>query len=162
MRDRLVRSQDGAMVAGVVNALARYFGVDVTLLRIVWVLAIFFNGFGILAYGVAWILIPAEPDGADDRFDSFERLRARVVQGARQVESSFLRREPRTDRVRTVYASGDDRRAQRAVGGAILVLLGLAFLGAEFGWWADVGRLWPLLLIALGVFFVVRDRRGRR
>jgi phage shock protein C len=58
---RLVRRTDDRMVAGVCSGVADYFGVDVTLVRLVTVLGAIF-GFGslILAYIVAWALLPEE------------------------------------------------------------------------------------------------------
>jgi phage shock protein PspC (stress-responsive transcriptional regulator) len=66
MRDRngskvLMRPRDGRMLAGVCAGVADYFGLDVTLVRVIWaVLAVITGGAGILAYLVAWILIPNE------------------------------------------------------------------------------------------------------
>jgi phage shock protein PspC (stress-responsive transcriptional regulator) len=55
----LVRRTDDRMVAGVCSGVADYLGVDVTLVRLVTVLGAVF-GFGsfILAYVVAWLLLP--------------------------------------------------------------------------------------------------------
>lgn len=47
-------------IAGVCAAFARYFDLDVTLVRLLWVLAVIFAGTGILAYIIAWIVIPKE------------------------------------------------------------------------------------------------------
>ena len=57
----LVRSRNGRMVAGVCAGAAEYFGIDVTLVRvIVAVVAVITGGAGVLAYLVAWIIIPDE------------------------------------------------------------------------------------------------------
>ena len=57
----LARPRNGRMLAGVCAGIARYFGLDVTLVRVIWaVLAVITGGAGILAYLVAWILIPNE------------------------------------------------------------------------------------------------------
>jgi phage shock protein C len=58
---RLVRRSDDRMVAGVCSGVAEYLGVDVTLVRLVTVVGTIF-GFGslILAYVVAWALLPEE------------------------------------------------------------------------------------------------------
>jgi phage shock protein C len=66
MRDRngsrvLMRPRDGRMLAGVCAGVADYFGLDVTLVRVIWaVLAVMTGGAGVLAYLVAWIIIPNE------------------------------------------------------------------------------------------------------
>ncbi|MCW2797162.1 PspC domain-containing protein [Nocardioides sp.] len=58
---RLVRSRDDKMLGGVCAGFADYLGVDVTLVRILTVVGTIF-GFGsiLLAYLVAWALIPQE------------------------------------------------------------------------------------------------------
>jgi phage shock protein C len=57
----LVRKRDGRMVAGVCAGLADYLGTDVTLIRvIVAAFAVVTGGAGILAYLVAWAIIPEE------------------------------------------------------------------------------------------------------
>lgn len=61
-RKRLMRPRDGRKLAGVCAGLGEYFDVDPTLLRVLWVLAVIFGGTGILAYIVAWIVMPEEPE----------------------------------------------------------------------------------------------------
>jgi phage shock protein C len=57
----LARSRKGRMVAGVCAGMAEYFGMDVTLLRvIVTVIAVITGGAGALAYLAAWAIIPEE------------------------------------------------------------------------------------------------------
>ena len=57
----LVRRPDGRMLAGVRLAVADYFGLDVTLVRVIWaVVSVITGGAGVLAYLVAWIIIPDE------------------------------------------------------------------------------------------------------
>jgi phage shock protein PspC (stress-responsive transcriptional regulator) len=57
----LVRKRNGRMVAGVCAGLADYFGSDVTLIRvIVAAVAVITGGAGVLAYLVAWAIIPEE------------------------------------------------------------------------------------------------------
>ena len=58
---KLYRSKAARMVGGVCGGLANYFNVDPTLIRLAWVLFIFMYGTGLLAYLIAWIVIPEEP-----------------------------------------------------------------------------------------------------
>ena len=59
-RKRLMRPRDGRRIAGVCAGLAEYFDLDVTLVRLVWLIAAL-TGVCLLAYPVAWIVIPEEP-----------------------------------------------------------------------------------------------------
>ena len=56
---RLVRSRDDRIVAGVCAGVADYLGVDVTLVRVLTVVATVLGlGSVIVAYVVAWLLMP--------------------------------------------------------------------------------------------------------
>lgn len=57
---RLRKSRTDRMVDGVCGGIAAYFGVDSTLIRIVWVLLTFFGGSGVLLYIAAMIVMPKE------------------------------------------------------------------------------------------------------
>jgi len=51
------------VLAGVCGGLGRYLGVEPVLLRIAAVVLALANGVGVIAYVIAWILIPEEPAG---------------------------------------------------------------------------------------------------
>lgn len=59
---QLRRSQRDRVVGGVCGGLGRYLQVDPVLLRIVAVALALSGGFGLLAYVIAWIVIPEETD----------------------------------------------------------------------------------------------------
>jgi phage shock protein C len=60
-RKRLMRPRNGRKVAGVCLGFAEYFDLDVTLVRVVWLLCAIFGLFGFIGYGIAWIVMPEEP-----------------------------------------------------------------------------------------------------
>lgn len=56
---RLFRDTDNAIVAGVAGGLANYFGLDATLVRLVFALLVIFSlGFGIVLYLLLWLIVP--------------------------------------------------------------------------------------------------------
>ena len=59
----LERPRRGRKIAGVCLGLANSLDVDVTLVRVLWVVftLLFAIAFGVVAYIVAWILMPEEP-----------------------------------------------------------------------------------------------------
>jgi phage shock protein PspC (stress-responsive transcriptional regulator) len=72
----LVRSRNGRMVAGVCAGAADYFGWDVTVIRaVVAVVSVLTGGTGVLAYLVAWVLIPAEGQKASIAEDLIGKTR---------------------------------------------------------------------------------------
>jgi phage shock protein C len=60
-RKRLMRPRQGRKIAGVCLGFAEYFDLDVTLVRLVWLVASVMTGIGLLSYPIAWIVMPEEP-----------------------------------------------------------------------------------------------------
>ena len=54
---RLYRSRKDKRIGGVCGGLGEYLSIDPTLIRLIWVL-LALSGVGILAYFIAWIIIP--------------------------------------------------------------------------------------------------------
>jgi len=55
----LTRAMNEKMIAGVCAGFARYLGADIALIRILWVI-LSFSGIGVIAYIVAWIVMPQD------------------------------------------------------------------------------------------------------
>ena len=58
---RLYRSRDQRMVAGVCGGIAKFTGTDPTIVRLLAVLSFLLPGPQVLAYVLAWILVPDQP-----------------------------------------------------------------------------------------------------
>lgn len=58
-KKRLMRSDHG-MIAGVCAGIADYFGIDPTIVRVLYVLMVLFAGFGVLLYLILWIVMPKQ------------------------------------------------------------------------------------------------------
>jgi phage shock protein C len=54
---QLTRSETDKMIAGVAGGMAVYFGLDATLIRVLWAVA-GLMGWGLLAYLILWIVLP--------------------------------------------------------------------------------------------------------
>ena len=65
-QSRLTRDSRNKKIAGVCAGFARYFGVDVVLMRIIFLALAFYGGVGLIVYVVAWIVMPK--DAQLDRF----------------------------------------------------------------------------------------------
>jgi len=58
---RLVRARKGRLLAGVCSGIAEYVGIDVTVVRLIFVaLGVVTFGVGVLIYLAAWMVIPEE------------------------------------------------------------------------------------------------------
>jgi phage shock protein C len=62
-RKRLMRSVTDKKIAGVCGGLAEFFDMDATIIRVLWLLAVFLGGTGVLAYIICWIAMPEAPAG---------------------------------------------------------------------------------------------------
>lgn len=60
---KLTRVEEGRMIAGVCTGLGRYFGIDTTVIRIIFVLLGVFAAGGVLIYLILWLLMPMESSG---------------------------------------------------------------------------------------------------
>ncbi|MBR2134159.1 MAG: PspC domain-containing protein [Eubacterium sp.] len=61
MKKKLYRDTDNEMLAGVCAGIAEYLEMDVSVIRLIWVIVTFFGGSGIIAYIVCALIIPAKP-----------------------------------------------------------------------------------------------------
>jgi phage shock protein C len=140
---QLYRSRDNRMIAGIAGGLADYFNLDVSLVRLFWIMAIFFGGGGILAYLIAWVVIPEA--------DSFAyKNQPDEMPGAESNPA-----EPKTVVVETTAVHPDKEKKLSSVG-VILIALGLIFLFKDSLPWHMVKFLWPVALIGLGLFLLIK------
>lgn len=55
---KLYRSEKNKVIAGVCGGIGEYLNIDPVIVRIIWVFLTLAYGAGILAYILAWIIIP--------------------------------------------------------------------------------------------------------
>ena len=55
---KLFRNPDDKVLGGVASGLSAYFGIDPTVIRLLFVLTIFFGGAGLIIYIVLWLITP--------------------------------------------------------------------------------------------------------
>lgn len=58
---RLYLSENNKKIAGVCGGLAEYLGMDATFVRVLWVIIALAFGSGVVAYLIAWLLMPRRP-----------------------------------------------------------------------------------------------------
>lgn len=119
MPKRLFRDTDNAMLAGVCAGLARYTGIDVAIIRLIFIILIFFGAAGILIYLVLWLLVP-------EATTKSEKLQ---MQG-RPVTIGTIKEVVAKTNVSDVakHASHTARRAVEAVGKIVRIATGIGFL----------------------------------
>lgn len=63
---RLYRSRDDQMLAGVCGGIGDYLGIDSTLIRLAFLFFMPWGGSSLLAYLIAWVIIPEAPRDVSD------------------------------------------------------------------------------------------------
>ncbi len=168
MPKRLVRDTRSGVIGGVASGLGQYLDVDPVLVRLAFVLLFFANGLGLLVYLICWVVIPrgdatapavatSATEAAGQGFEAVREASSRVADEVRSAAEG-VREAAQNAR----SAAPEPARAQ-AVVGAVLMLGGVLLLADNFGWltwpyWANVGTLWPLLLVGLGVGLIAKSR----
>ena len=63
MKKKLTRSKTDRKILGVCGGIAEYFGIDSTLVRVLWILTLLFGGIlGVLAYFLCALAMPEKSD----------------------------------------------------------------------------------------------------
>jgi phage shock protein C len=154
MSGRLSRSRSDRFIGGVCGGLGKYLGIDSTVIRLIFLVLLFGNGFGFLIYIILWILLPVEGEAAPLSGSVGDR----ITDGMRGVGED----------IRTA-AQVPHPRAGLWFGAGLIVLGALLFfeqLAENLGlqWltvWINWSTIWPVLIIVLGVALILRGtRRG--
>jgi phage shock protein C len=177
MQDRLFRSRDDRMLAGVAGGLAELWDADPSLVRIVWaLLTVFTGGIALVVYIVMAIVVPegepapwpgsaspaATPTGetGPDGAPAGGSLGTPTTSGWTQPTARESRQAARAAR-RAERRAGGDSGVPLILGG-FLVILGAFFLVREWLPQIDFDWFWPAMLIVLGVVILVAAfGRGR-
>jgi phage shock protein PspC (stress-responsive transcriptional regulator) len=125
------------MIGGVCAGIAEYFDTDPSLIRLALVLLFFAGGVGILAYIVAWIIVPQKP----------------LITTTASAETT-----PEEPATMTHSDSVEEVNRPRFILGIVLIVLGgLFLLGSLHVWhWFSFFRLWPLILIIIGIMIITK------
>ncbi len=162
---RLYRSRNDKMIAGVCGGLAEYFNIDPTVIRLIAVLTVIFGGAGILAYIILAIVVPVESSQSTEP-------REVIRENVEEIKNTA---EHLGDDIRTTFGKKNEgqvnkgeppetRHSRRHRGGGyfvavLLIVIGLLFLLGNFIPWFSWFRLWPLILIVIGLLIIFGVRR---
>ena len=140
---KLYRSRKDKMLGGVAGGIAEYFDVDPTIVRIIFVVALFIGGGGFIAYLIMWIVVPEEPF---------------VIVTPDASASQAATGETTGPDPQVAYQSRHHHRG--SLGGIILIVIGVLFLLDNFFPRFDFGDFWPLILIAIGAGLLLRSKNN--
>lgn len=147
MNKTLYRDDMHKVIGGVCAGLAEYFGIDVTIVRLVLLLTLILKGGGLVIYVILWIALPRKP---------FQMQQPVVDYTVPPVTP------PQWD---PHFAGGlpYKKSSGKLIAGIILVALGAFFLLDDLNiipdW--DFEHLWPVILIALGAIIIFTGGKKR-
>ncbi|MHC1708275.1 MAG: PspC domain-containing protein [Bacteroidales bacterium] len=141
---KLYRSQTDSVIAGVCGGLAEYFDIDPVLVRVIFVLLLIFGGGGFLVYVILWIVTPKKPLIFDHSgFSTYQKENTGPSAEDIQDSTNETMSDPKVYKYRGSL-----------IGGMILLTLGVLFLMDELIPYLDFGKLWPVILIVVGIILI--------
>lgn len=125
------------MIGGVCSGLANYFDIDVSLIRVLFVVMFLCASAGFWLYILLWLVMPAGQGGRTNYYVSPD--------GTTEVSS-----EETTDLMKTPIQNKGG-----LIAGLVLIGIGAVGLLNRFVPELDWSTAWPFLLIALGLFLII-------
>ncbi|MFY9812592.1 MAG: PspC domain-containing protein [Dehalococcoidales bacterium] len=155
MENKLYRSRKDRMLFGVCGGLGKFFGVDSTIIRIVFVL-LAFTGFGILAYIVIAIIAPLEESQKSTPQDIIEENAADIKETANKLGNDLRNTFSGKGKDNEDDSLKEQTRRNSALGIVIIIigvicLLGVFNLFSWVHWWGAIGAA---ALIGLGIVLI--------
>lgn len=140
MNKKLTRSSESKIFGGVCGGLGEYFEIDPILFRIIFLVLLFTAGSGLLLYIILWIIIP---------------------------QKSILNiSSPSSEDLSTKKSDNNTHKNSGAIiAGSILIVLGIIFLLNYYITWVNISKLWPLILIIIGVALIgsyIRENKQQK
>jgi phage shock protein C len=152
MNTQLYRSNSDRVIAGVCGGLSHYLRIDVTLVRLFFILLTLGDGIGMLLYFILWLVMPSEDRVAGGDVGDHVRTEAGEIASRAQEMGDDVRRA----------VSSPTPQAGILVGAALIILGSLSLLNnLDLPWlrWFSYDLVWPVLLIAGGIVLLTRERR---
>ena len=129
-KKELFRDMKRGKIAGVCAGLAQYFGMDISLMRIIWILVFIFTvGFiSVVAYVILWVVLPEAETASDFLKMQGKPINFDSLKEAGQRVSSFYN-ENKSEITKT---GADIWKVARIILGGIMAILAVKFLISLF------------------------------
>lgn len=144
MEKKLYRDENRKVIAGVCAGLADYFSIDVTIVRLIFVLTLIYHGGGTLAYIVLWIVMPRRNTVLNEPIVDYT-----VSDESRPFQS-----------VNQNFKVNNNKNVVQ-IGGIVLILLGMFFLLDQMDiipYWFNFEQFWPVILVVIGLVLIFRPK----
>ena len=144
---KLYRSRTDRFIAGVCGGIGQYFDIDPVIVRIIFIVATFANGAGLIAYLILAIVVPLEPGTSA------------MSENEQKMESLFTKAHEKTEHI--VEEIKHDKRpveSRRNIFGIIIIFVGVMILFNQFlpyGWF-QWEYFWGGAIILLGFYILYK------
>ncbi|MFH1119087.1 MAG: PspC domain-containing protein [Bacteroidota bacterium] len=154
---RLNRSVNGRVIGGVAGGLADFFGMDPTIVRLIFVLLAVFGGSGVLLYLILWIVLPER--NVYNTYNAYTAPPPSPTPGAGDSGSGVGETYDGFGSTGQDFTTNPDLATKRKfegslIGGVVLILIGSFFLAERFIPQISFGDFWPLLLVVVGLVLI--------
>lgn len=152
MNKKFNRSVKDKVIGGVAGGLAEYFDIDPVLVRVLFVVSLFFHGAGFIAYIILWIIVP-EARYVFEGAGNFSSVNASGTSSENPSKED--------DPAAAYFKSLDQKKDKRNRNiGIALIVLGCIFLADNFIPRFHFGDFWPLILVAIGASLLLNSKRN--
>ncbi len=148
MEKKLYRDENRKVIAGVCAGLSDYFSIDVTIVRLIFVLTLIYHGGGTLAYIVLWIIMPRRNGVLNDPAVDY------TVHEGNQPYQGF-----NPNAFDTKFRINNNKNVAQ-IGGLVLIVLGVIFLLDQLDFipdWFSFEQFWPVILVIIGLGLIFRS-----
>jgi len=135
MNKRMYRSHKEKMIGGVCGGIAEYFDIDPVFVRILFVVAVFAGGSGILGYIICWIIIPQQPY---------------------TIPVTPTAAAPQEAQPQPAPVSEPNNHKGSMTAGIVLIVIGGLFLADNFLPHFHFRDFWPIIMILLGIAILTK------
>lgn len=168
MNKQLYRDETRKQIAGVCAGLADHFGIEVTTMRVIFLVALFLHGVGGLIYVVLWVALPGKTFMPKQPFVNYKVPPQQspytdytVPPQQTYADYSVPNMPPVMPKQQAPIKNGPSNGA--IIGGTIMVVIGVLILLKQFhilSIW-HFAHYWPVSLIIVGLVFVVASFSGK-
>jgi phage shock protein C len=163
MEKKLYRDEFRKKVGGVCAGLADYFGIDVTVVRLIFALSFFLKGVGLIPYIILWAVLPKRNSLTDGNLN---RPGYNPNFGTPSFDAKVDYTVPPTPFGQQVpfgqpAYTEPKKSSSGIIFGVVMIVLGSVFLldNLDFIPELDFENLWPVVLVAVGLALIVTGQK---